>query len=407
MPRRALPWDTEETEKKPKQKKASPPPRRKEPTANSGDDLVDSDLNPIHPPSPEPKKPKERPDRSPSTSPAPAPPAVVYMREGYAADDAWRMVEDEFYTTAQTFTQHIHRAEYVRLRKLACSRGAHVLKGVTHGTDGRTKKSDEVRLKGEVEERAQKRREVVGGESSEEEDEDEYMHDPLLAVLMTKDKGMARDLVSVRRGRAKTRAAAGFEQSPRNVERRRDLVGERETSPPRFDLAKARRPAGGEAAKQERYRQEPPRQEAPSSDDDEDGLDAPPVRTARPTYAKADKRRAESAAPGTASKDTNGVKREDRKESESVFKQFARPKAESSRIAPPTSRRRHEQAAAASKLTKTPGMFGETDKNSGTKSAVSDDAATHYAKYKADKEKKQQEQKRKAKAADEIPTFLF
>ena len=37
------------------------------------------------------------------------------MLEGYTADDAWMMVEDEFQTLAQSYTRHLHHAEYKRL----------------------------------------------------------------------------------------------------------------------------------------------------------------------------------------------------------------------------------------------------------------------------------------------------
>ncbi|KAI9679301.1 MAG: hypothetical protein M1817_005321 [Caeruleum heppii] len=41
------------------------------------------------------------------------------MREGPDADDGWIMVEDEFHAIAKTFTQHLHHAEYVRLKEKA------------------------------------------------------------------------------------------------------------------------------------------------------------------------------------------------------------------------------------------------------------------------------------------------
>lgn len=42
-----------------------------------------------------------------------------YMIEGYDGDDVYIMVEDEFHSVAQTFTQHLHHAEYQRLKKRA------------------------------------------------------------------------------------------------------------------------------------------------------------------------------------------------------------------------------------------------------------------------------------------------
>ncbi|PNS18427.1 hypothetical protein CAC42_6244 [Sphaceloma murrayae] len=60
--------------------------------------------------------------RTPSTSPPPPLPVEEPMREGYSADDIYMMVEDEFMSTAQQFTQHLHRAEYKRLQKQARER---------------------------------------------------------------------------------------------------------------------------------------------------------------------------------------------------------------------------------------------------------------------------------------------
>lgn len=53
--------------------------------------------------------------RSPSTSPPPEPPEIELMHEGLDADDAFIMVEDEFQAVAQSFTAHLHHAEYKRL----------------------------------------------------------------------------------------------------------------------------------------------------------------------------------------------------------------------------------------------------------------------------------------------------
>jgi hypothetical protein len=41
------------------------------------------------------------------------------LREGFENDDIWMMVEDEFQSLAQSFTAHLHRAEYKRLMKKA------------------------------------------------------------------------------------------------------------------------------------------------------------------------------------------------------------------------------------------------------------------------------------------------
>ncbi|KAL8916793.1 MAG: hypothetical protein Q9172_006116 [Xanthocarpia lactea] len=47
---------------------------------------------------------------------------LQYMREGLNHDDIYIMVEDEFLSTAQLFTSHLHHAEYVRLKNAAKAR---------------------------------------------------------------------------------------------------------------------------------------------------------------------------------------------------------------------------------------------------------------------------------------------
>lgn len=69
-----------------------------------------------------PQKPKRRNGRTPSTSPPPVPPDIVFMREGVDGDDVYMMVEDEFQTVAQSFTAHLHMAEYRRLKQEARER---------------------------------------------------------------------------------------------------------------------------------------------------------------------------------------------------------------------------------------------------------------------------------------------
>ncbi|KAF2276180.1 uncharacterized protein EI97DRAFT_467409 [Westerdykella ornata] len=69
---------------------------------------------------------KQRAERVPSSSPPAAvsdlpPPKIEYMREGVnrfeLRDDEWMMVEDELLQTAKRFTQHLHLAEYERLKE--------------------------------------------------------------------------------------------------------------------------------------------------------------------------------------------------------------------------------------------------------------------------------------------------
>ncbi|KAI9171138.1 hypothetical protein HJFPF1_00618 [Paramyrothecium foliicola] len=95
--------------------------------------------------------------RSPSTSPPPAPPPEKYgpstapccpprfadlatpsfMIGGPLADDRYRMVEDEFLHTAQRFTNHLHRAEYSRLKLAAKSQNAAAIREIERPVVGR------------------------------------------------------------------------------------------------------------------------------------------------------------------------------------------------------------------------------------------------------------------------------
>lgn len=232
MPRK-LPWLEQKVQKKESREAAAPSPAlAPKHDRDSSPDLVDLDLNPLRRGTPQPRQ-RKRKERTPSTSPPPAPPEVEYMREGYDADDIFMMVEDEFLSTAKVYTQHIHHAEYVRLKKLARSRGAGTLQAISRGVDGTTAESNGLRFRREAEDTAKKIRNGVkhaGYDSEREssESEDEYMQDPQLAGLMTVEKRLGKDLSSMTKTRSNTRAAAGYSQSPHNVERKRDaLAGEK------------------------------------------------------------------------------------------------------------------------------------------------------------------------------------
>ena len=68
--------------------------------------------------------PKTRKPRR-SSSPLDEPPQQEMMRQN-GRDDLFVMVEDEFYSTAQMYSRHLHQAEYNRLKNLAAVRAAQV-----------------------------------------------------------------------------------------------------------------------------------------------------------------------------------------------------------------------------------------------------------------------------------------
>ncbi|KXS96327.1 hypothetical protein AC578_9379 [Pseudocercospora eumusae] len=216
MPRK-LPWLAEAARKKATSAPAAP--RRKRTASPS--DLVNSDLDDLDD-APKPKK-KKQAAREPSSSPPPlarGPPPTVYMNEGLTGDDAFMMVEDEFYSTAQLFTRHLHYEEYELLKRKHKSRGRETLANLQRGTDnGRTQQSKQLRLRLEAEETRKKQAELrrLAGESS---DEDEYMEDPQLAGLMTGSQmNSSRNLTKLAQARSN-----GSLQSPSIPSRTRDAL---------------------------------------------------------------------------------------------------------------------------------------------------------------------------------------
>ncbi|KAI7475229.1 hypothetical protein KC351_g10227 [Hortaea werneckii] len=295
MPRK-LPWLTQGTGPRANKQHARPssltPGRVRTATP---DDLVDENLNSTSGGTPE-KRQKRKQNRSPSSSPPPAPPPEVeYMREDYAGDDIWIMVEDELYSTAQMFTQHIHHAAYVELKKKAKARGKDTLKSIARPTDGRTEQSAEVRLRKEREERDRKVQRLYDNrqmKESDKEEEDDYMHDPLLSGLMAGSQRVDQQLTSMPKVKSNTRAAAGFTKSPQKPRPWRDVEP--------VDVFPSRKAVAAASSNS-------PRQ-GNSSEEDEDDLDAKPKLPSKMThkpavfYSKSVKKENPTPAPSTVNK---------------------------------------------------------------------------------------------------------
>lgn len=451
MPR-TLPWLTQAAKNDAKSS-SSPAPanRRKRERDSSPPDLVDADLNDIDPPSPRPrpKQPHRAADRTPSTSPPPAPPSVAYMRPGYHADDIYMMVEDEFHQTAKEYTAHIHRDEYLRLRKLARSRGEKTLEALEHGTDGGRTEVGKALLAGkEREALGRRRREALGVEDEEEDDEElPFMQDPQLAGLMTREKGerLGRDLVGMAKAKSNTRAAAGFMESPHAAKRHRDALKEEKDVEER--VQKRADAKDTRAAKVF---------EEVSDEADSDDLDAVPA--ARPPPRKSEGRKT-ATGDGHDALRANKPDRGERS-GNNIFKRFAAPSKDPR--APPKDTRRdapspsvkiedgdndlaprpkptrptykkaqirqafqalHTQShtfdASPRKPSTASGMLGRPSPPrpqqsttsphpslSGTQEAEAA-AAGYLAKRAADRARKEKEAQGRARRVDDIPTFLF
>ncbi|GAB7338679.1 hypothetical protein MBLNU457_5404t1 [Dothideomycetes sp. NU457] len=174
------------------------PKRRRLTTPSlSGDDLNTTGVS-----TPQ-RKARLRKSTTPSTPSFAAPPEQEPMREGYAADDLWIMVEDEFLATAKLFTQHLHHAEYQRLKKQAEENRAG---NIARPVDGRTALPAFVKR-----ERGRKQQDnKITRVEDDADDKDPWLHDPLLGALMDSPTKPKQLLTTSGPGRSTTRAAAGF-----------------------------------------------------------------------------------------------------------------------------------------------------------------------------------------------------
>lgn len=127
MPRR-LPWQVQNNGDEPSSSKRSTPARskRKAPILDS------SDVE--YSPAPKSKSPMMMRSidgaRDRSSSLPLGPPAEEFMIEGFRNDDRFRLVEDEFMDVAKDFTQHLHAAEYLRLKNAAKSRNVDAIQNI-------------------------------------------------------------------------------------------------------------------------------------------------------------------------------------------------------------------------------------------------------------------------------------
>lgn len=126
------------------------------------------------------------------------------------------MVEDEFYAVAQTFTQHLHHAEYLRRRKQVKAENAAGIREIERPTDGRTPLPNELERKREAEalrERQKAGLAQIGVDEKDENEDDERWAGTHLHDLMTSPR-KTRSLAGAHAPKSSTRAAAGFGQAP-------------------------------------------------------------------------------------------------------------------------------------------------------------------------------------------------
>jgi hypothetical protein len=295
------------------------------------------------------------------------------MREGYGADDAWMMVEDEFFATAQLYTQHLHHAAYAEQKRWAQARGEKVLRTLGRPTDGRTERDAMVV---EREDRAKSIHKALG---LDKEDDEGDLTDPLLGALMNDHRRMGRALEGVGKVKSKSRAANGFLRSPEKA--KRNFIVE--------DLD-----AGDRAVSND------------FSEADSDDLDGPVARPRKQGTASTYNTTSEPSAP----------KADTRRET-SVFKKLAAARSEER----PHNRSQPDRHAAND--------FTEKDQNTSRSNARGSTSSKFFTTSIDDfeplqptikeetpaylvkrRQRKEEEEKRKAKekkASVEVPTFII
>jgi hypothetical protein len=188
------------------------------------------------------------------------------MHEGYDADDIFMVVEDEFQTVAQSFTHHLHHAEYVRMKKKARTASPPISTIPLDGMRAETRNRLEAKNLSSRQSRAIKDMIGVTGLASpeEEEEEEEKANDPWqgtsLAGLMSKDGTQARTaLIGLEQIPSSTRAARGFGR------------GEADSQPKRGEDRSILEIFGGKGSRSRATSPSPrPLIEAPSEEEDDD-----------------------------------------------------------------------------------------------------------------------------------------
>lgn len=303
------------------------------------------------------------------------------MREGYAADDGWLMVEDEFLSTAQLFTQHLHHAEYVRLKSVARERERErAQSSVVRPPDMKRQVEKEVpdaKLRAGAKASA-----VIHDEESDAEDDDPWLRDPHLAGLMEREKRPALLLKGTGAGRASVRAGAGLDvqRGQQSSSSRTDGKARDTKAPAERDESVADRDALGQATLVEKRQNE---------DDSDDDLDAP-VRfnAAAPT------------ANSEASRSSH-VRDVTHKQHDNVVRTFAKAiplKTNRSRI--PDDEKKQPQQVENTRAAKTIKLTSPNFDQDFSRPRESIEVAEIVARRAAKK-------KRRPSLVPEIPTFLF
>lgn len=146
-----------------------------------------------------------------------------FMQTGYDADDIYMMVEDEFQTVAQSFTHHLHHAEYVRLKKKARQTPLPISCQPVEGMHTEVKRKLEAkglyeRQNGAVNSMVARAARGISDDEEEETIERDPWQGTSLAGLMASDASQKRTaLLGLDKMSSSTRAAKGFSRGERDL----------------------------------------------------------------------------------------------------------------------------------------------------------------------------------------------
>ncbi|KAL9627587.1 MAG: hypothetical protein Q9164_007560, partial [Protoblastenia rupestris] len=132
--------------------------------------------------------------------------------EGYDHDDIYIMVEDEFHSVAQTFTQHLHHAEYQRLKKKARAAAPPTFQPTDQMRTEGKKKLEAKALHSKQKNAVQN---ITNGinfsaEEDEEQDDDPWLGTSLAGLMTDSNVQKRTALVGLEKMQSTTRAAKGF-----------------------------------------------------------------------------------------------------------------------------------------------------------------------------------------------------
>ena len=193
------------------------------------------------------------------------------------------MVEDEFHAVAQTFTKHLHHAEYIRLRKAAKDRNDTLMSNISRPVDSITTMREETRRKKEAEAREAKMKAAIESikvpkrakgpldESDISDFEEDKQDDPwqgtqLQRFITKSPKKNLTGLTGLQGVTSHTRAAAGYSKPEKRPPQPTKLF---EPARPNAGASKTSlAPAAANSTS--------------DTDDDDDDLDAPSRLPSRP-----------------------------------------------------------------------------------------------------------------------------